>query len=173
MSIVIEVDGVRVEAETEKEARKLLARAVKARVQEKVEERRRYNTAMDRAQAGAYGILCRRVEGLEALRSWRLHFAEEGRAGFVREVEGSRHGGAARKHWLTIQGATDGGAVLDHYGQTFAGASVNGGGWVWCVGLRNDWDGAVRFYSVGECEGVLALAELPGVTAEYFDAAKD
>lgn len=163
--VAIEVNGVRVEAGSEKEAKRELSRLLKAERKAMQEREAKHAAARQKAEASAYRFLCWKAKGEECRRAFRLYQPGEQWAEHIfrecaRDMEGQ---GKATE--IQTQG---GWVTLDHYGNEFLGATCNGGGLVSCVVLRDRYNGETTVYAIGTEEGELALAEVPGIGPEWF-----
>lgn len=167
--IKIECNGIVVEAETEKEARKELRKLVKAQEAERVKESERYHHAKQKAESGAYRVLSRFMSGDEFPRGWTFYAPSDDWARHLFNPLRNDTGGRLRAHKLNTQ---YGELTLDHYGNDLMGAVCNGSGFCWIVFLRDTNNGATACYAVGGHEGHLALAECPSIKPEQFRNSK-
>lgn len=163
--VTIEVNGQRVEASTEKEAKKMLAKLLKQEKAAQAKRNAEYQAARQKGEALAYRILSRlpvlTAEPLpDAWRYYEPHhkFAEH----LYRKVEDKRD-----THALNTEARY--GVVVDHYGLDLVGAACNGSGFCWLIFLRDRYgDCPVTCYAVGVEGDTHALVECPGVTADLF-----
>lgn len=160
MSISIEMGGERVEVADEKEAKKELARLARKQRGDKKEMARRYEVAQVRAERHGFDLYFRVMAGYAKSAMGDMYSPHSNDAkGVCRAGEYS---------WQTVLYTPDGEAILEHYGHQLRGVVTRAGG-VWLVVMAHDDCPSVeKVYAVGVCEGALRLAELPGISADYF-----
>lgn len=165
MAIVVEVDGVRVECEDAKAARKALRVAAKVAEAKAAAERENCELARLRAHSWAYRILFRKLtEGL-APRAWSFHSASEGR--FQKFKRRSSYDDVVSET-MTYDTA-DGPGTIDHYRAEVFGVIENGSGWVIATIIRNE-GGSFSAYAVGVAGDQCVLTDLPGIDRAFFVA---
>ncbi len=171
MTITIEVNGTRVEAETEKDARKALRKAMAAEKKANAERDARYKLARLRAESAAYRVLERKAIDKEFLKAWEYmgHGAKWAHSLF-RMVDGSN----GRSHMINAHDANDW-VLYDHYGYTIIGAVCNGAGFCWLVFIGDNAypENPPVCMAVGADGDTLALADCPGIQIEDFHNSKE
>lgn len=167
----VEVNGVRLEAATEKEAKRLMSKAVKQAKKEEADRDRKYAVATMKARAAAWRVLERKASGEEMPRGWRYYTpADDWSKWLFQPHAGERDcRNQLKMHTLC---AEDGNVVLDHYGNDLLGACCNGAGHCWLIFLQ-DYDCREQppmCFAIGVEGDMVALAECPGVKITDFQA---
>lgn len=168
MTIAIEVDGVKVEAETEKEARRELRRILQAKAKEDAKRSARYQRARERAESAAYRILSRKLSGEDFPRSWRFYAPDHKWADHIFRPSKAKCEAYGRlcAHDLNTEG---GWLTWQHWGYEMIGAVCTGAGFCWLIFLRDrDAPHTVTCYAVGHEGDTLSLADCPSITPEDF-----
>ncbi len=165
MTYRIEHDGVTVEAENERDAKRELRRLAKAaEVARAVAEKLR-KAARLKAEAGAYRVL-HFAAGRETFPpAWKLY-----RPGVHKWAEHLAKPAVGKRHTTFVQ-LDDGWTEIEHYAFHFVGAVCNGSGFAHAIVLQDRDDLArVVVYAVAAEGGQWALADCPGITPERFPA---
>ncbi len=166
MAYVIECDGIRVEGETERDAKRLLRKAQKEQEAAAALRQDRRDRARVIAQSHGYGIFSRLAEQGTMPRGWELYRPGDKYAPF-RPGAADKWDGKVREHTLDTE---HGDTVLTHSGNYFYGAVAGMGGQVFAIFFR-DPDSAcpdIDCYAVGSFEGEVALAPMHGITPDMF-----
>jgi len=165
--IVIEIDGVRVEAETEKEVRKEMRRLLKAQAVEDADRAARLDVAQQRAEANGYRVLARRAEPDNTFpRGWRLYRPQD-------EWGKCLFRPADDRDWTTVVTTRHGEARVQHWLRPFLGAVCDGGGYAWLVFLGGHEGEPTVCYAIATEGDVYALAPCPGITMDDFAPATE
>jgi hypothetical protein len=165
MSYVVEVDGVRVEAESEAAARKELRRLAKQQRAVSSARQERYARAKSRAMERGYRLLAQRAGGEPMPRGWVLYRPEQDWSRYLyTPAADSTYG--PEGHRDHVVHCEEGRAVLSHYGCRLVGGVCNGAGFLWLVFL--DDGQRVDCYAVAVDGDTVALADCPGVTMDHF-----
>ncbi len=177
MTITIELDGIKVEAETEKEARKELRKLLKAKEKADAERNARYEIAKQQAMCDAYRILARKAEMTkeefdagETL-PWRLYTPEDDYAKHlfmpITPDKWSYDWPLVNEHEINARG---GKGRLGHYGHEVVGALCSGGGFCWAVFLRDrrDPNAPITCLTVAVEGDCLTTVNVPGVRLADF-----
>ncbi len=172
--ITIEINGIAASASTEKEARKEVNRLLREARKVEAEQAEKRKTARTEAETTGYRALSRKAAGEAA--HWQFYpaFRDDGTADYVPFCRCYD-----KIDWQTkidVAGAESNSVIVSHYGQRFVGCAVAGNGYVYAIGLADtygDADGSVVvWHAIGACGDQYALAVLPGITTEWFPAAK-
>lgn len=150
----------------EKEARKAIAKAMRADRKAAAKRSADYAQANLKAQAAAYRVLARKASGEEFPDAWRLYVPGHKWAHHLfRPVAGESW---ERKHALNTPDS-DYWVDYDHYGYDLVGGVCNGAGYCWLVVMRDrNAPHAETVLSIGVHDGTLALEVCPGVSAADF-----
>ncbi len=170
--ITLELNGKRVEAETEKEARKQLRQLVKQEKKDQAERDALHGKARSKAESNGYRLLCRIASGDQAAPcGWKFYTpgAEWSQHLFDVPAEDSRdYDGNLKAHIIK---SADGDALLNHYGNKLVGAVCGGAGFCTWLFLQESGREA-ECYAVGVENGTIALVPCPNVTIDYFRQAQ-
>lgn len=162
--ITLEINGERIECDSEKDARKAIRIAAKKEAAECKAREIAWNAANAQAQAKGYRILSRKAIGEIFPRAWRLYRPhDEWSKHLYQRIEGDFP--SDRKTRLECE---NGSVVLSHYANTLIGVVCGGAGYSLAVVLQDDSTKQITIYAVGAVDGVVALAECAGVVAEDF-----
>ena len=167
--IAVEIDGVRVEAENEKDAKRMVSKAVRQSKKLEAERIKLRNAARLQAQANGYKVLSRKAAG-EAKKlphGWTFYRPGQNWSEHIFKQTGDDHRGY--KHVLNVQ-EVDSWVVCDHYGMILVGGVCNGAGYCWLVFLRDASrpDDLPTCYAVGAAGDQICLEECPGVCPDDF-----
>jgi hypothetical protein len=168
--VTIEVNGRKVEAETEKEAKKALAKLMREDKKERAARNADYQQAQLKAQAAAYRVLARKATGERFPCGWTFYTPDDKfSSGLFQRVECEAH---ERKVKLNTEARY--GVEYDHYGYHFLGAVCNGAGFAWLVVIQDlDRERPPEVLAIGATEHGFTLAECPGIGIDDFRQAKD
>jgi hypothetical protein len=166
--IRIEVDGIAVEAETEKEARAQLRKLLREKKTKEREEGIRAEVARIKAESAAYRLLLRYVGDQDLPRAWHLIRPGEP-SGVFQAGERSAMDGRVTTHLLEVEGSSER-VVVEHHSHTLVGAVLSGGGYVWVLFLQDRSGPGVHAYTVASHQGVVRTAVLPDcITMALFE----
>ncbi len=167
MAYVIEVDGLRVEGETERDAKRLLRKAQKEKEAAECLRQDRRERARVYAESEGYKVLYRLADRGDMACHWSLYRPGDKYAPF-RAGTADSWDGKVRSHTLQMKG---GDAVLEHGPGYFHGCVSGMSGQVFIVFFRDPSrpSDAVDAYAVGHYEGEIGMVSLPGIRPEMFD----
>lgn len=167
--ITVEVDGVRVECDDEKAARKVVREAARKAKAAQIERERCYGIARAKAESAAYRLMWQKAKNGGLARAHRLYREGENRyaGGLIRSLPCDF--GYGWRHALSVADESCGcWATFEHYGNTLVGAVCNGAGYVSAIVLRDDSTREETVFAVASEGGHVALADIPGFTAADF-----
>lgn len=164
----IENELGRFEADSEKEAKKLLRRA---QAQER-EKQKKYNAYYEIARLRAESIgfkLLIKCGGLEMPRGWYFHTPDEKYSPFNYRLCTDTFSHKPRITWHTEQGNIE----TTHYGMRFIGAVSNGAGFPICAFFCEDSrPDSLECLALGFQGEAVAFIPVPGITPELFNSRK-
>lgn len=158
--ITVEVNGQKMEAETEKEARKLLRKALAQEKKEHLQREEYRKLAHLRARSEAYNILERKLKGETFHRGWRFYDINDAWA--TKYIFKPQH----RKTMLNTEDSSW--IEFDHYGNVFLGGICNGAGFLRALFLQDDSTKEITCYTIGTEKGIWAIADCPTITIADF-----
>lgn len=167
--VTIEVNGVRVECDDAKAARKALRDAEKRAAKEQAERDRCYGAARTQAESKAYRILWHKAKHEAMPRGWRLYEEHEPYAKGLFSALPVEFG-YGWKHEIECE---CGRVALEHYGSTLVGVVCNGAGYALALVLHDNTTHEETVFAVGADGGHIALADVPGVVADEFRKRQD
>jgi hypothetical protein len=160
--ITIELNGKKVEAQDEKEAKKMLAKLARQEKKEAQERDAKYKIAYLRAESNGYTMP----------RGWTFHTALCQHVPFEYKPDWSMTG--TPKPEITWHGE-HGDATSDHYGYTLWGVVSNGAGFPLCCFLTEHGKSpteSMECYALGIEGDTVAFAPLHGVLPTEFNASR-
>lgn len=163
--VTITTDLGTFEASTEKEAKALLRKAMKAIKAKQEQERQDGERARQLAESNGYRILCRLAEEKEFPRGWNFMGPDAKYGAFKINYRSSFSQGAVPE--VTWHGE-HGTAESSHYGHDFLGVVQNGAGFPMACFLCDRTTHKVDAYAVGIFADQIAFAPLPGVSMAQF-----
>lgn len=158
------------EAETEKEAKAKLRKAIKEA--KEAAETRRLNSARsyEAARANGYMLLVRFMEDKDFPGGWTFYHAD---AKHVSWNVTYRHSYGAGNVPEIVWHGSEGKAQSDHYGYTFLGAVENGSGFPIAAFFQdNNNRERIESYAIGIYADQIAFVPLPGIKPEQFKQSK-
>jgi hypothetical protein len=170
----VTINGTDLDNDDPKTVRKALA---KVRREEKKAEQVRSeasDVAYAEAQANGYKVLSRKASGESFPDGWRLYRPGDKWAQHLFTTGEDDDGNDFYRGWTTRLSLSSN-AFLRHYGNDFLGAVCNGSGFAWLVFLQevNFSDasrGPILCYAVGSHDGVVRLADCPGIDMSDFQS---
>lgn len=163
--VTITTDLGTFEAQTEKEARKLLRKAMDELKKKAQQQSADYDAARRIAESNGYKILCRRAQDESFPRGWHFDNPDSEYKPWKVSYRASYGAGAVPE--ITWHGE-HGNAESSHYGNDFLGAVQNGAGFPMACFLRDQATKAIEAYAIGIFADQIAFAPLPGITIEMF-----
>lgn len=163
---VIENELGRFEADTERAAKALLRKAVKASQAKHAVDSENNDLARLRAQAVGYRILSRKANEGFACRGWSFHGRDD--ASFKAPVMRSSYDGVISED-MTYE-TEHGKATISHYRQQVLGIIENGSGWTMATILKSHDGGKVTVFAIGIAADQCILCDLPGIDMAFFTA---
>ncbi len=168
--ITVELNGRRVEVETEKDAKKALAKLVREERKEHAERTARYEKARVKAESLGYTLLKRVVTGQTAYPAWRFYkIGEKYTEGMCRQKSAF----GSWEHELQVLHAPGGWVKIDHYGFDLLGVVCNGSGFVWCIVLQDRTSRRIDIMTVAVEGAEYSLVDCPGVTPDWFRPSRE
>lgn len=160
----IETDLGRFEAETEKEAKKLLRAAQAKDRKEREIKKGLYDLARMRAQANGYWVYSRLAEEKEFPRGWSYHDP----LGKYSPATLSYSDSLSRTPKITWQGE-HGTAESEHYGYDFWGCVSNGAGFPLLAFIRDRHSKVIECYAIGIEQDQCCWVAMHGITIDQFN----
>lgn len=160
--ITLELNGRKVEAETEREARKALAKMIREEAKETARREEDYKAARLEAQSGAYDLI-RRILTNEPIPSRRELYSPHSKYGVALAAPDNEERDV---HHIDAHGT--GKIRFAHNGLDLLGVIDRGNGYVWGVILRDRFTGEITVNAIGVCGKSWALADCPNATPEHF-----
>lgn len=156
--VAIEVNGVRVEASTEKEAKRAMARLVRESRKAEEAKGKLRKMAQLRSESIGYRVLGRMAEKGELPKAWEYFPRGAQYAPFQTDLDGRE----------TVIDGEECKATIEHYGMEFLGGVCNGAGFCFVVAMRDTYTNQTVCYAVGTEQGEYCLSLLHGITPEHF-----
>ncbi len=165
--IAVEVNGQRVEVETEREARRVLSKALKDARKLELAHQAQYQTARLKADAAGYRLLQRRAAAEDFPHGWRFYRPGDKWAEHLFQPTDS-----PERTRVNAQDATGAGfgITIDHYGNRLVGGICNGSGYCFALFLRDrdKPESKPVCCAIGVEGEAYALAECPGIEVDHF-----
>lgn len=168
MSCVIEIDGIRVEADNETAARKEMRKAQRAAQKLRDEQAKKQESAENVAKCRAFGVMARILNGETMPRGWRVLSA--GSQGCAVKAECVRYGvqkltvndyDRAAGEYRTVS--------REVYAYAVDGVVENGAGETLVIWLQESVGEDAAPYAIAACDGAVGIVPLPkAVGKELF-----